>query len=90
MEKVIFGSILLFVIFIMAKRTSGLSAAVNKWDGESHEAGKYGLESNPKYSHFFNGSYAVQDVLRELLNNKSLTSHPSKWWVLAIAAVIHS
>ena len=36
------------------------------------------LERDPKYSHFFNGSYAVEDVLAELLNNRSLTKSSKK------------
>lgn len=41
--------------------------------GEDVDSGR-DLMKNPSYAHFFNGSYEVRDVLRELLNNKSLTS----------------
>lgn len=38
------------------------------------EFGTDAIQTNPKYQHFFNGSYEVHDVLMEFLNNKSLTN----------------
>lgn len=38
------------------------------------ESGMDPIQNHPNYAHFFNGSYEVYDVLKELLSNKSLTS----------------
>lgn len=35
------------------------------------------MQTDPRYTHFFNGSYGVHDVLKELLSNRSLTSTSS-------------
>lgn len=63
--------------------TGGQADGISEAERFAFHAKKYpldeaALESDPSYSHFFNGSYAVHDVLSELLNNKSLTKSSSK------------
>lgn len=68
MEK---RQILIIVLIITATEELDVKSDYQHYD--SSETGIDAMQTNPKYEHFFNGSYGVHDVLQELLSNRSLT-----------------
>lgn len=74
-KKQAFSVIALFVVIASASINAEWSADSDKEQAdEFNEGGVTPMQTDPRYEHFFNGSYGVHDVLKELLYNRSLTS----------------
>ena len=75
MKKKTFSVIVLFMVIASARSEEewGADSQVDELSGGVVNP----MQTDPRYEHFFNGSYGVHDVLQELLYNRSLTS-PTK------------
>lgn len=64
------------LVFALSVAAVTLADGIEWTDAEAAGGSGAALDTfkkDPKYRHFYNGSYTVQSVLTELLNNKSLT-----------------